>query len=134
MEIKNFRFAVCDKNQADIINASRCISEYYTGKSNRAEIQQFDDTDKIIDAFRRQNRYAAVFIGMNSMDEVDTAWILRNIAPRCPIIIMSRCGDYCLEGYRLDAFDYWLKPLDEQRISRTLERLNDTDAYRQANV
>ena len=121
---------MCDKNQEDIINASRFISKYYTSKSNRAEIQQFDDTDKIIEVFRRRNGFAAVFIGMDSMDEVDTAWILRKLAPRCPIIIMSRCGDYSLEGYRLDAFSYWLKPLDEERINQTLERLNDDAVYR----
>jgi len=123
MENKSFCFAVCDKNQDDIINASRYISEYYSNKNNRAEIQKFNDTDKIIEAFRSQNNFAAVFIGMNSMDEVDTAWILRKLAPKCPLVIMSYCGDYSLEGFRLDAFAYWLKPFDENKIIRTLERI-----------
>jgi len=120
---KSFIFAVCDKTQEDIQNASRCISEFYADKNIQVEIQQFDNTDKILDAFRSQNNFAAVFMGMNSMDEVDTAWILRKIAPKCPIIIMSYCGDYSLEGYRIDACAYWLKPFDEKKINSTLERL-----------
>ena len=123
METKSIMFAVCDKNQEEIKATSLFISEFYNNKGKQPEIQCFDDTDKIIDAFRRQNGYVAVFMGMNSMDEVDTAWILRNIAPRCRLVIMSPCGDYSLEGYRLEAFDYWLKPLEEERINKTLERL-----------
>ena len=119
------RFAVCDKNPQENELAARFISEFYKKESKRTEIQQFDDTEEVIDAFRRQTGFSAVFIGMNSMNEVDTAWILRKLAPRCPLVIMSDCGDYSLEGYRLEAFDYWLKPFDEKRINTTLERLKE---------
>ena len=120
---KYLRFAVCDINRQANELASRFISEYYKNKNEQPEIEVFNDTEGVIGAFRRQNGFAAVFIGMNSMDEVDTAWVIRKLAPNCPLVIMSDSGDYSLEGYRLDAFDYWLKPLDEKKMNRTLERL-----------
>jgi len=123
MNNATIKVAICDKIKDDGIAASDFISEFYINNNNQAEIQEFDDTETIIDAFRLQNNFAAVFIGMNSMDEVDTAWVIRKLAPNCPLVIMSDSGDYSLEGYRLDAFDYWLKPLDEKKMNRTLERL-----------
>jgi len=121
---KSWLFAVFDKDQNESEIASQYILEFYKTKGKQAEISLFYDTQEIINAFRRQNNFTAVFIGMRSMDEVDAAWDLRKIAPKCSLVIMSDCGDYAMEGYRLDAFDYWLKPLDEKKIYKTLERLN----------
>ena len=120
---KNLRFAVCDKNHQANELATRFISDFYKNKNEPTEIQRFDDTEGVIGAFRRHNGYAAVFIGMSSMDEVNTAWIIRKLAPKCPLVIMSDTGDYSLEGYRLEAFGYWLKPLDAKQINYTLEKL-----------
>ena len=121
---KSWLFAVCDKDQNESEIASQYILEFYKTKGKQAEINLFYDTQEIINAFRRQNNFTAVFIGMRSMDEVDAAWDLRKIAPKCSLVIMSDSGDFAMEGYRLDAFDYWLKPLDEKKIYKTLERLN----------
>jgi len=121
---KRLLFAVCDKDRNENEITSRYIAEFYKNKGKQAEIHPFYDTDGIIETFRRQNSFVAVFIGMNSMEEVDTAWILRKLAPKCALVIMSDCGDYSLEGYRLEAFDYLLRPLDENKINKTLERLN----------
>jgi len=129
MKYTTIKIAVCDKIKDDGIAASQFISEFYMKNNNQAEIQQFDDTETIIDAFRLQNNFTAVFIGIYSMDDVDTAWVIRKLAPNCPIIIMSDSGDYSLEGYRLDAFGYWLKPLDGKKINETLERLNKNMSY-----
>jgi len=36
---------------------------------------------------------------------------------------MSRCSDYSLEAYRLKALDYLLKPLEDEKFFRVLDRL-----------
>ena len=122
MEEINSRFVVYDNVQEDRELVSRVVSMFYENKNVSAEIHSLFDKYRLVDAFRH-NIYYAIFMGMNSMDEVDAAWIIRKLAPKCPLIIMSVSGDYAMEGYRLEAFDYLVKPLDEEKINKTLERL-----------
>ena len=121
MEMINLRLAVYDKVPEDREVVSRVVSEFYESNNMSAEIHRFFDTDGLVDAFRH-NSYEAIFMYMNSMDEVDAAWVIRKLAPDCTLVIISDNGDYSMEGYRLEAFDYWLKPLDEEKINKTLER------------
>ena len=123
MEIKILKFAMYDKNQEERENISSVILTFYIDKDMQAEIVQFENTESLIEAFR-QSSFTAVFIFMDSMDEVDTAWIIKKIAPQCPLIIMSDSGDYSMEGYRLEAFDYWLTPPDATKMRETMSRLS----------
>jgi DNA-binding LytR/AlgR family response regulator len=123
MHSKDYRFAVFDKDRENGNNTSRFVSAFYADKEKRTNVRQFYSIEGIIKYFRR-NVYTAIFMSMNGMDEVDAAWVIKQRDPGCLIIIMSECGDYSLEGFRLEAFDYLLHPMDEQKISAVLERLN----------
>ena len=117
------KIAVYDGVQKDRETAAQLISEFCKTRGIMAEIAQFSKADEIIGVFR-QYSFTAVFIGLNSMQGVDTAWIVRKRDKKCPLVIMSRCSDYSLEGYRLKALDYLLKPPDEQRVCAALDRLS----------
>ena len=119
---KKLKIAVYDEIQNDSETAARLISGYYEEKARPAEVLLFNKAEEFVGAFRK-NSFATVFIGINGMRDVDTAWVVRERDKKCPIVIMSRCGDYSLEGYRLEASDYLLKPLDEQKLCKTLGRL-----------
>jgi DNA-binding LytR/AlgR family response regulator len=116
------KIAVYDEVQKDRELVSRMITEYSDTKGIPVNIRQFGNADELLEVFRKDS-FAAVFVGLNSMREVDVAWIIRGRDKECPIVIMSRCSDYSLEGYRLKALDYMLKPPDEQRVHTTLDRL-----------
>jgi two-component system LytT family response regulator len=48
---------------------------------------------------------------------------LRSLGPSRPIcILVTALADCALEAYELEAVDYLLKPFDDQRFSRSLER------------
>jgi len=117
------KIAIYDGVQRDRETAALLISDYYREKGLQADIIQYGKIDDFIEVFRRRC-FAAVFIGLNSMRDVDCAWVIRNRDENCPLVIMSRCSDYSLEGYRLKAADYLIKPLDMVRITETLNRLN----------
>jgi len=114
--------AVYDGVQKDRETAAQLISEFCKTRGIMAEIAQFSKADEIIGVFR-QYSFTAVFIGLNSMQGVDTAWIVRKRDKKCPLVIMSHCSDYSLEGFRLEALEYLIKPLDDEKIFRVLDRL-----------
>ena len=116
------KIAVCDDAIEVKEAAARFISAYYKAKGIIAQVVQFESNMELIAAFR-QGAFKAVFIGINNMSDVNAAWIIRDRDEKCPIIIMSGAGDYSLEGYRLEAFDYLLKPLDASKINKALDRL-----------
>jgi len=57
------------------------------------------------------------------MRDIDAAWVIRDRDKKCPLVFMSRSGDYSLEGYRLEVVNYLLEPLEKDRINQTLGRL-----------
>jgi len=126
MENEDIRFAVYDKNEENIELTVSYITAYFNDKNIPVTIHRFYDTQGLIDAFRHIN-FTALLMGMDGMDEVDTAWTIKKLAAGCSQIIMSNTGDYSMEGYRLDVFDYWLRPLDQAKINESLERLNITN-------
>ena len=122
MENEVLRFAVYDSTEKDRELAVSYISEYYSNNNALVKIHRFFDTDGLVDAFRHDS-FAGAAIGMNSMREVDAAWIIKKIAPKCRLVIMSESGDYSMEGFRLEAFDYWLKPLVKEKVNKSMERM-----------
>jgi len=125
MENEDIRFAVYDKNEENVELTVSYVTAYFNDKNRPVTIHRFYDTNGLIDAFRHIS-FTALFIGMDAMDEVDAAWTLKKIAAGCAFIIMSNSGDYSMEGYRLEVFDYWLRPLEQSKINESLERLNIT--------
>ena len=117
----NLRIAIYDELQSDSEAAARLISGYYESSGHTAEVRLFNTAEELVGAFRKSS-FAMVFININSMRDVDAAWVVRERDKKCPIVIISRCGDYSLEGYRLEATDYLLKPLDKQKVYKALNR------------
>ena len=84
----------------------------------------FNKANELVGTFKK-NSFDMVFIDISSMRDVDAAWVVRERDKKCPIVITSRCGDYSLEGYRLEATDYLLKPLDKQKVCKALDRIKN---------
>jgi two-component system, LytTR family, response regulator LytT len=50
------------------------------------------------------------------------------------IVFLTACNDHAIEAFELNALDYVLKPVDEQRLDRTIERIrNKIDEGRKRN-
>jgi len=123
--VRNLEIAVYDEIQIRRENVVRWIASYYKAKGHPVEISQFKEANEFTGAFRK-NSFSSVFIGINGMRCVDLAWVIRNRDKKCPLVIISRSGDYSLEGYRLEVTDYLVEPLDEQKLHKTLDRLQKT--------
>ena len=114
--------AVYDEIQTRRETAVRLISDFYSEKGDSVEISQFKEVTELTGSFRK-NSYSVVFIGINSMRDIDAAWVIRDRDKKCPLVFISRSGDYSLEGYRLEVVNYLLEPLEKDRINQTLGRL-----------
>lgn len=67
----------------------------------------------------------AVFldIEMPEMNGIQAAYRLHEMDPRPFIVFTTAYDQYALEAFQLEAVDYLLKPYDEERLRRTLDRI-----------
>lgn len=53
--------------------------------------------------------------------------------PGTHIVFVTAYGNYALEAFDLDATDYVMKPFDENRIKKSLEKLRNRGAFEKGN-
>lgn len=84
------------------------IREFYSGR----ELLQFPD------------RFDLIFLDimMEDLDGMKTAQIIRKRAFDKILIFISASREYVFEAYDVEAFQYILKPVDEKKLQRVLEK------------
>ena len=59
-------------------------------------------------------------IRMPGLSGIDVA---RNIGGRCQVVFITAYDQYAIEAFENEAIDYLLKPVDSQRLKKTVERV-----------
>ena len=69
--------------------------------------------------------YDVVFcdISMPELTGIDAARVLMSWPKRPHVIFVTAHQDYAVQAFTVDAFDYLMKPVSEQRLAQTVERL-----------
>lgn len=89
-------------------------------------LDKFDDSIKALEYVQRHT-VDVVFLDIN-MPKLDGLAFSRviNTLPTKPIFVfISAYSEYALEAFEVSAFDYILKPYSENRITNTLQRLEN---------
>ena len=70
-------------------------------------------------------------INMPALNGLSMASLLQNL-PEPPLIVFATAyHDHAVKAFELEAFDYIVKPFDEKRLAKTLERIEKHLAKRQ---
>lgn len=85
-----------------------CIEAYSTGEELLASGKRFD--------------IVFLDIQMNGMSGIEAAWSLREQQGDTVLIFITGMKDYVFDALDLYAFQYLLKPIDEDRFAEVLER------------
>jgi len=62
-------------------------------------------------------------INMRGMNGLDAAHIIHTVAPTAMVVFATAYDEYALKAFEIGAIDYVLKPFDENRIYKTIERI-----------
>ena len=70
-----------------------------------------------------QSRYDLIFLDivMEGMDGIETARQLRARDMDCLIVFLTSSREYVWEAFPMHAFDYLVKPVEQERLDRVLE-------------
>ena len=116
----------------DVVFDQKLLLEYlhhYQEKENLSfQIYTFQDGSELIAHYPERLDILLADIGMERLDGMRMARLIRRRDERVVIIFVSNMIHYCIQGYSVDALDFMVKPVTYMglkiRLDRALARLN----------
>lgn len=117
-----YNIAICEDNEEQ----QKIIENYIimNMKISDFRIDKYDTGESLVAAFINDERYIIIFLDMqmNELDGIQTAELIRKYDEECIIIIITSIIEYAVEGYHIDAFDFILKPVTEQKFNLIMNK------------
>lgn len=88
------------------------------------EIALFASGEELAAAYEKGRRFEILFLDMRlkDLDGIQTAEIIRQYGGSCSIIITTSVLEYAIDGYRINALDFLLKPIAQDKLENALLR------------
>lgn len=87
------------------------------------DITEYTNGKELVDAFRPVFDVIFLDIDMPQMNGLAAASRIREVDQQVIIIFITDLAQYALQGYRVQAYDYILKPVDYTALSFTLQKV-----------
>ncbi len=113
--------AVCDDEVIECCNMARKIKAILEEMNIPCIIRQFWSGRELLQALES---FDIVFLDiiMGDLDGMKTAQIFREKASDKILIFVSSSREYVFEAYDVEAFQYLLKPVDDRKLKRVLQK------------
>lgn len=116
------RVAICDDERQVVEELSEKVKEYLTKTHVSFELFTFQRGSALLESSRQ---FDLIFldIQMDGESGMETARRLRETGREAFIVFITVLSEYVYDAFEVQASDYLLKPVDEQRFWRTMERI-----------
>ncbi len=113
--------AVCDDEVIECCHIAGRIEAILKEMKIPCIIRQFYSGRELLGA---SDHFDIIFLDilMRDLDGMKTARLVRRKTADKILIFISSSREYILEGYEVEAFQYLLKPVDENKLKRVLQR------------
>ena len=125
-----YHIAVCDDNQEEAHLIGRMTQEIMAQREIEAQVDLFFDPESLLDKLQQTQIQYDLFlldILMEERNGIQLAQALRQRGCQGKLIYITVSRDYAIDGYKVKADDYLLKPVEkdtlDQAIGRVLPRL-----------
>lgn len=118
------KFAICDDNAKAILHVSSLLQFYRQEKNVELSYNLFNNGVELLSLLRR-NQYDALFLDvmMPVMDGMQIAREIRRINKEVKIIFLTSSSDFAVESYKVQAYNYILKPITAETLFPVLDSL-----------
>ncbi len=113
--------AVCDDEVIECCSMARKIKDILEEMKIPCIIRQFQSGGELLKAMES---FDIIFLDiiMQELDGMKTAQIFRKKAFDKILIFVSSSREYVFEAYDVEAFQYLLKPVDDRKLKRVLQK------------
>lgn len=113
--------AVCDDEITECNRIAKKIREMLTEMKVPCEVRQFYSGRELLQS---SESFDMIFLDiiMGGLDGMRTAQIVREKAYDKLLVFMSASREYVFDAYDVEAFQYLLKPIADQKLRRVLQK------------
>ncbi len=126
------RIAVVEDDKTYAAQLKEYLVRYGTEKNQKISVVLFPDGEDIVTDYSAEFDIILMDVEMTFMDGMTTAERIREKDNEVVIIFITNMPQYAIQGYKVDALDYVLKPISyfafSQRIDRALTRVKKKEA------
>lgn len=126
------RIAVVEDDKTYAAQLKEYLVRYGTEKNQKISVALFPDGEDIVADYSAEFDIILMDVEMTFMDGMTTAERIREKDNEVVIIFITNMPQYAIQGYKVDALDYVLKPISyfafSQRIDRALTRVKKKEA------
>ena len=118
-----YHIAVCDDNQEEAHLISRMAREIMAQREIEAQVDLFFDPESLLDKLQQvQNQYDLFLLDilMEERNGIQLAQALRQRGYRGKLIYITVSRDYAIDGYKVKADDYLLKPVEKDTLDQAI--------------
>lgn len=128
------RIAIVDDRAKERHFLRKHLGELFAARMVPVDFYEFEDGEHFLEAAKKE-RFQIVFLDiyMDGIDGIETADRFRSLDPDCLLIFSTTSTDHALEGFRVRAMHYLVKPYQPEDLNTLVEeilkRLPDADRF-----
>jgi len=116
--------AFCDDDIRQIQLISGLISEYRTKSGEGVTLDTFSSSLELLESFEKK-KYDVLLLDivMPGITGIETAKSIRNDNNDIPVVFLTSSPEYAIEGYKVHAYDYLMKPVKREELYAVLDQI-----------
>lgn len=124
--IPMLRIAVVEDEKACQEQLTEFFERYQKERGVRLEVQYFDDGAEAVEGYQSVYDLLLMDIQLPLLDGMTAAELIRDRDAEVQILFITNMKQFAIQGYRVGALDYLLKPVSyfalSQRLDKVMER------------
>lgn len=123
------KIAICDDSSRDLNNLYQIINMYFLEKREKVSIDKFTNPQILLNKiFLEGAETYDVFILDIIMQQngIEVAKKIMKLFPHALIIFQTSSPEFAVDAFRVRAYDYILKPLNQSQVYECLDRVNQS--------
>ena len=119
-----YHIAICDDSAADSGYILNMAKRWATGRGEAVRAERFESAEAFLFRYAEEKDFEILLldIEMGRMDGVELARQVRRENEDVQIVFITGYPEYMAEGYEVSALHYLMKPVEEEKLLRVLDR------------
>ncbi|MFA6808502.1 MAG: LytTR family DNA-binding domain-containing protein [Eubacteriales bacterium] len=119
-----FYVAICDDEQKDLAVIAGYLKEL-NRRTYRMEILPFNNGQNLVATYKKGQRFDLIILDMmmEPLNGIDTAKKIRVFDTQVPIIIVTATVEFAMDGYKINAYRYILKPVEKEHFLKEVRHI-----------
>ncbi len=123
-----FYIAICDDEELTLKSTKENLEKIIGETNVKAQVSTFPDGEGLLKNYEAQYNLIILDVEMKNMNGIETAKCIREKDTNVIIIFITNFLQYAVDGYRVNAYRYLLKPLKYDDFkSEILSSFNEID-------